>query len=208
MKKENREINQVQQLEQKQEKLRKISASLVLIMIISCLAIVVLSFLIDKKFILLYFVNVFFWIILHEIINRLYVRLDKKIEKLKILKMENIEGKGNLKDLIIIKDKKIINEIMTSIIKEWYEETGGVKVEISLRVNPKVYPIYFSEEEILSKLDRQTKKEILKNSIDSIIMKKLDEETMKVEIKIKGVSNVVTRKVDTERLINVFEFKE
>ena len=139
------------------------------------------------------------------------MQISLKEEDLKIDKMKHIqEEKGNLKENLIIKDEKVILDILGKniaklIVDEANEE--GLLTSIMLENNAWICQVPISQEKLISILDEDTKRKMVDEILTSISLESPKEDVMKVTIKGNNYCYENT-KITKQSLFEMFELKE
>lgn len=139
------------------------------------------------------------------------MQISLKEEDFKIDKMKHIQkGKGNLKENLIIKDEKIILDILgKNIAKLVVDEANedGLVTSIMLKNDTLISPVLISQEKLISILDEDTKRKMVDETLTSISLENPKEDVMKITIKGNNY-NYENMKITKQSLLEMFELKE
>ena len=136
------------------------------------------------------------------------IKIRDKEDELKVTKIKNNAKKGNLKNVIVVKNRNIQNEILFNNIEKILFE-GKSRDFLVLEIYFKSgfsLPINVREEVVLSVFSERRKEKIFDNIIDSITIEDLEKPTMQVKIDTKG--KIITRRVDNRKLLGWFKLKK
>jgi len=220
MKKKKREFT-LEQLNNRGKTFNSISINSLFIALIGCIIIAIIICCFKEltegakiPLLIVYFIYAIFWLGMSVVARKISSIYKKKIqiksEAIKIAAIKEKSKEGSLKESVIIRDKKVVEDILSrSINKIVIDNIEGPNFVTSVQLEDTTWQsqVYIPANKLISILDEKSKKEMLDYLIKDIKIGNIAGETTEVTINSSCFLYTNPQTTD-EELIEMFELKE